>query len=282
MWIFFNSSLVSWHYVSLFPRKALQHMPPLSLTPGSTDFSSFLSPNVLEEVDSFLIRITRWACVVDAVGSGLEESVNQIFPSLLTWSFYFSILKNTSTRNRHLRDSVAACLYWKPKCPRFSSHTAVVLPPSCCTTPEVELTLLAFALARGSVAKVLSSLCAITDHLDTPYKASSLISSMATVRQNLLYKYGNGTILAPSLYRLNKTHSFQLFRLLGFKIIQIFWIKNYHWNYSLAAELPEKLVVVQLSVIKDWNQVGSSQENQHELSRSWPLYQGGDGGVCVA
>lgn len=176
-------------------------MPPLSLTPGSTDFSSFLSPNVLEEVDSFLIRITRWACVVDAVGSGLEESVNQIFTSLLTCSFYFSILKNTNTRNRHLRDFVAACFYWKPKCPRFSSHTAVVLPPSCCTTPEVELTLLAFALARGSVAKVLSSLCAITDHLDTPYKASSLISSMASVRQNLLYKYGNGTILAPSLYR---------------------------------------------------------------------------------
>uniref|UniRef100_A0A8C3DW85 Zinc finger ZZ-type and EF-hand domain containing 1 n=1 Tax=Corvus moneduloides TaxID=1196302 RepID=A0A8C3DW85_CORMO len=107
------------HTILQNTQKALQHMPPLSLTPGSTDFSSFLSPNVLEEVDSFLIRIT-----------------------------------------------------------------------SCCTTPEVELTLLAFALARGSVAKVLSSLCAITDHLDTPYKASSLISSMATVRQNLLYKYG--------------------------------------------------------------------------------------------
>lgn len=61
---------------------------------------------------------------------------------------------------------------------------------SCCASPEVELTLLAFALARGSVAKVLSSLCAITDHLETPYKAGSLIASMATVRQNLLYKYG--------------------------------------------------------------------------------------------
>ncbi|XP_037350281.1 zinc finger ZZ-type and EF-hand domain-containing protein 1 isoform X1 [Talpa occidentalis] len=100
-------------------QKALQHMPPLSLSPGSTDFSTFLSPNVLEEVDSFLIRIT-----------------------------------------------------------------------SCCSTPEVELTLLAFALARGSVAKVLSSLCTITDHLDTHYDASSLISSMASVRQNLLLKYG--------------------------------------------------------------------------------------------
>nr|KAF6459904.1 zinc finger ZZ-type and EF-hand domain containing 1 [Rousettus aegyptiacus] len=100
-------------------QKALQHMPPLSLSPGSTDFSTFLSPNVLEEVDSFLIRIT-----------------------------------------------------------------------SCCSTPEVELTLLAFALARGSVAKVLSSLCTVIDHLDTPYDALSLISSMATVRQNLLLKYG--------------------------------------------------------------------------------------------
>uniref|UniRef100_A0A8C6RQT6 Zinc finger, ZZ-type with EF hand domain 1 n=1 Tax=Nannospalax galili TaxID=1026970 RepID=A0A8C6RQT6_NANGA len=100
-------------------QKALQHMPPLSLSPGSTDFSTFLSPNVLEEVDSFLIRIT-----------------------------------------------------------------------SCCSTPEVELTLLAFALARGSIAKVMSSLCTITDHLDTQYDALSLISSMASVRQNLLLKYG--------------------------------------------------------------------------------------------
>uniref|UniRef100_A0A8C3ST43 Zinc finger ZZ-type and EF-hand domain containing 1 n=1 Tax=Chelydra serpentina TaxID=8475 RepID=A0A8C3ST43_CHESE len=107
------------HTILQNTQKALQHMPPLSLMSGSTDFSSFLSPNVLEEVDSFLIRIT-----------------------------------------------------------------------SCCATPEVELTLLAFALARGSVAKVISSLCTITDHLDTLYKASSLISSMATVRQNLLYKYG--------------------------------------------------------------------------------------------
>ena len=40
-------------------RKALQHMPPLSLSPGSMDGSTFLSPNVLEEVDSFLVRITR-------------------------------------------------------------------------------------------------------------------------------------------------------------------------------------------------------------------------------
>ncbi|KAM5273501.1 zinc finger ZZ-type and EF-hand domain-containing protein 1 [Ctenodactylus gundi] len=100
-------------------QKALQHMPPLSLSPGSTDFSTFLSPNVLEEVDSFLIRIT-----------------------------------------------------------------------SCSSTPEVELTLLAFALARGSIAKVMSSLCTVTDHLDTQYDASSLISSMASVRQNLLLKYG--------------------------------------------------------------------------------------------
>ncbi|XP_043848131.1 zinc finger ZZ-type and EF-hand domain-containing protein 1 isoform X2 [Dromiciops gliroides] len=107
-------------------QKALQHMPPLSLAPASTDGASFLSPSVLGEVDSFLLRIT-----------------------------------------------------------------------SCSANPEVELTLLAFALARGSVAKVLSSLCAITDHLDTPYQASALISSMATVRQNLLYKYGR--ILQPTL-----------------------------------------------------------------------------------
>ncbi|XP_061461345.1 zinc finger ZZ-type and EF-hand domain-containing protein 1 isoform X2 [Rhineura floridana] len=107
------------HAILQNTQKALQHMPPLSLSPGSTDFSSFLSPNVLEEVDSFLLGIT-----------------------------------------------------------------------SCCASPEVELTLLAFSLARGSIAKVLGSLCTIADHLETPYKAASLIASMATVRQNLLYKYG--------------------------------------------------------------------------------------------
>ncbi|XP_054857932.1 zinc finger ZZ-type and EF-hand domain-containing protein 1 isoform X2 [Eublepharis macularius] len=112
-----NPALV--HTILQNTQKALQHIPPLSLSPGSTDFSSFLSPNVLEEVDSFLLRIT-----------------------------------------------------------------------SCCASPEVELTLLAFALARGSIAKVLSTLCTISDHLETPYKAASLIASMATVRQNLLYKYG--------------------------------------------------------------------------------------------
>ncbi|XP_068939360.1 zinc finger ZZ-type and EF-hand domain-containing protein 1 isoform X2 [Petaurus breviceps papuanus] len=107
-------------------QKALQHMPPLSLSPASTDGASFLSPSVLGEVDGFLVRIT-----------------------------------------------------------------------SCLANPEVELTLLAFALARGSIAKVLSSLCAITDHLDTLYQASALIASMVTVRQNLLYKYGR--ILQPTL-----------------------------------------------------------------------------------
>ncbi|XP_044312042.1 zinc finger ZZ-type and EF-hand domain-containing protein 1-like [Varanus komodoensis] len=107
------------HAILQNTQKALQHMPPLSLSPGSIDVSSFLSPNVLEEVDSFLLGIT-----------------------------------------------------------------------SCCATPEVELTLLAFSLARGSIAKVLSSLCTIAGHLETPYKAASLIASMATVRQNLLYKYG--------------------------------------------------------------------------------------------
>ncbi|XP_058857578.1 zinc finger ZZ-type and EF-hand domain-containing protein 1-like isoform X1 [Acipenser ruthenus] len=100
-------------------RKALQHMPPLSLTPGSTEFPKFFSPNVLEEVDAFLLRIA-----------------------------------------------------------------------DCCVTPEAELTLLAFALARGSVAKVITALSSITDHLDTEYKASTLLASMALVRLKLLYKYG--------------------------------------------------------------------------------------------
>ncbi|XP_067328154.1 zinc finger ZZ-type and EF-hand domain-containing protein 1 [Anolis sagrei] len=107
------------HAILQNTQKALQHMPPLSLSPGSTDFSSFLSPNVLEEVDSFLLGITS----------------------------------------------------------RYVS-------------PEVELTLLAFSLARGSVSKVLSALCAIAEHLETSYEAASLIASMAAVRQNLLYKYG--------------------------------------------------------------------------------------------
>nr|XP_015223248.1 PREDICTED: zinc finger ZZ-type and EF-hand domain-containing protein 1 isoform X1 [Lepisosteus oculatus] len=100
-------------------QKALQHMPPLSLTPGSTEFPKFFSPNILEEVDGFLLRIA-----------------------------------------------------------------------DCCVTPETEMTLLAFALARGSLAKVMMSLSIISDHLGTEYRASSLISSMATVRLQLLYKNG--------------------------------------------------------------------------------------------
>ncbi|XP_007425988.1 zinc finger ZZ-type and EF-hand domain-containing protein 1 [Python bivittatus] len=107
------------HAILQNTQKALQHMPPLSLSPGSTDFSSFLSSNVLEEVDSFLLGITSY-----------------------------------------------------------------------CASPEVELTLLAFSLARGSLTKVLNSLCTIAGHLEVAYKAASLITSMATVRQNLLYKYG--------------------------------------------------------------------------------------------
>ncbi|XP_066551309.1 zinc finger ZZ-type and EF-hand domain-containing protein 1 isoform X2 [Amia ocellicauda] len=100
-------------------QKALHHMPPLSLTPGSTEFPKFFSPNILEEVDAFLLRIA-----------------------------------------------------------------------DCCVTPEAELTLLAFALARGSVAKIIMSLSSISDHLDTQYKAASLIASMAAVRLKLLYKNG--------------------------------------------------------------------------------------------
>ncbi|XP_075051075.1 zinc finger ZZ-type and EF-hand domain-containing protein 1 isoform X2 [Mixophyes fleayi] len=100
-------------------QKALQHMTPLSLTQGTAEFPNFLSPNVLEEVNSFLMRTA-----------------------------------------------------------------------SCCPTPEVDLNLLAFALARGNVAKVITSLCTIMDNVDVPYKASSLITSMESVRINLLYKYG--------------------------------------------------------------------------------------------
>ncbi|XP_054611299.1 zinc finger ZZ-type and EF-hand domain-containing protein 1 [Dunckerocampus dactyliophorus] len=100
-------------------QKALQHMPPLSLTPSSTDFPKFFSLNILEEVDAFLLRIA-----------------------------------------------------------------------DCCVSPDAELTLLAFALARGSVAKVLQALCCISDHLQTEYKASSLILSMASVRLQLLYRNG--------------------------------------------------------------------------------------------
>uniref|UniRef100_A0A3Q2PLQ1 Zinc finger ZZ-type and EF-hand domain containing 1 n=1 Tax=Fundulus heteroclitus TaxID=8078 RepID=A0A3Q2PLQ1_FUNHE len=96
--------------------KALQHMPPLSLTPSSTEFPKFFSLNILEEVDGFLIRI------------------------------------------------------------------------ACCVSPDAEMTLLAFALARGSVAKILQALSCISGHLQTKYKASSLIISMASVRLRLLYK----------------------------------------------------------------------------------------------
>ncbi|XP_073471151.1 zinc finger ZZ-type and EF-hand domain-containing protein 1 isoform X2 [Aquarana catesbeiana] len=100
-------------------QKALQHMMPLSLTQGTAEFPNFLSPNILEEVNGFLMRTA-----------------------------------------------------------------------SCCPTPAVDLDLLAFALARGSIAKVITSLCTIMEHLDLQYKAASLIDSMESVRINLLYKYG--------------------------------------------------------------------------------------------
>ncbi|XP_070699308.1 zinc finger ZZ-type and EF-hand domain-containing protein 1 [Pempheris klunzingeri] len=100
-------------------QKALQHMPPLSLTPSSTEFPKFFSLNILEEVDGFLLRIA-----------------------------------------------------------------------DCCVSPDAELTLLAFALARGSVAKVLQALSSISDHLESEYKASSLIVSMASVRLRLLNRNG--------------------------------------------------------------------------------------------
>ncbi|KAJ7997345.1 hypothetical protein DPEC_G00228020 [Dallia pectoralis] len=100
-------------------QKALLHMPPLSLTPSSTDYPKFFSMNILEEVDGFLLRIA-----------------------------------------------------------------------DCCVTPDAELTLLAFALARGSVAKILQSLSGISEHLEAEYHASSLISSMASVRLRLLYRNG--------------------------------------------------------------------------------------------
>ncbi|XP_053310913.1 zinc finger ZZ-type and EF-hand domain-containing protein 1 isoform X2 [Spea bombifrons] len=99
-------------------RKALQHMPPLSLTLGTAEFPNFLSANVLEEVNSFLLRTAS------------------------------------------------------------------------CSTPDVDLNLLAFALARGNIAKVITSLCNILERMDQSYKASSLVSSMESVRMNLLYKYG--------------------------------------------------------------------------------------------
>ncbi|XP_028276707.1 zinc finger ZZ-type and EF-hand domain-containing protein 1 [Parambassis ranga] len=100
-------------------QKALRHMPPLSLTPSSSEFPKFFSLNILEEVDGFLLRIA---------------------------------------------DS--------------------------CVSPDAESTLLAFALARGSVAKILQALSCISDHLETNYKASSLIVSMASVRLRLLYRNG--------------------------------------------------------------------------------------------
>lgn len=64
---------------------------------------------------------------------------------------------------------------------------------SCCVSPDAEMTLLAFALARGSVAKVLQALACISDHLETQYKASLLIMSMASVRLRLLNRHGKLT-----------------------------------------------------------------------------------------
>lgn len=80
-------------------------------------------------------------------------------------------------------------VFWeKTKLTCFSS---VLLQCSCCVSPDAEITLLAFALARGSVAKVLQAVSCISDHLETLYKAASLIVSMANVRLRLLNRNGN-------------------------------------------------------------------------------------------
>lgn len=71
-------------------------------------------------------------------------------------------------------------------------------------SPDAELTLLGFALARGSVAKVLQALSCISDHLETEYKASSLIVSMASVRLRLLNR--NGNVTNPPLLSFTRGH----------------------------------------------------------------------------
>lgn len=83
---------------------------------------------------------------------------------------------------------------------KFDSWQSICAPVcSCCVSPDVELTLLAFALARGSVAKVIQALSCISDHLDTKYKASPLIVSMASVRLRLLYRNGNVNVSSSPL-----------------------------------------------------------------------------------
>lgn len=74
-------------------------------------------------------------------------------------------------------------------------------------SPDAELTLLAFALARGSVAKVLQALSCISDHFEAEYKASSLIVSMASVRLRLLNRNGNVTGLPA--FTLIHTRTFE-------------------------------------------------------------------------
>uniref|UniRef100_A0A5F8H4L4 Zinc finger ZZ-type and EF-hand domain containing 1 n=1 Tax=Monodelphis domestica TaxID=13616 RepID=A0A5F8H4L4_MONDO len=127
--------------------------------------------------------IWYWSLLTSLVTASMETSP----------AFVQTVLQNTQ-------------YVWPPHLPlgpfggsphRSGGSLPSLLVSSCSAKPEVELTLLAFALARGSIAKVLSSLCAITDRLDTPYQASGLLSSMAAVRQNLLYKYGR--ILQPTL-----------------------------------------------------------------------------------
>lgn len=84
------------------------------------------------------------------------------------------------------------------------THFCAFLLCSCCVSPDAELTLLAFALARGSVAKVLQALSCISDHLEAEYKASSLNVSMASVRLRLLNRNGNAS--SPSLLSFIKGH----------------------------------------------------------------------------
>lgn len=106
---------------------------------------------------------------------------------------------------------------------KFDSWQSICSPVcSCCVSPDVELTLLAFALARGSVAKVIQALSCISDHLDTKYKASPLIVSMASVRLRLLYRNGNVNgssfplllffFFQPFISFLNETHRKHIYK----------------------------------------------------------------------
>ncbi|TSY98080.1 Zinc finger ZZ-type and EF-hand domain-containing protein 1 [Bagarius yarrelli] len=90
-------------------QKALEHMPPLSLTPSSTEFPKFFSPNILEEMDAFLLRIADVMKVLLSL-AGLCERVDSEYRAISLLASMASVRLQLLYRNgKSLQLRLQAC-----------------------------------------------------------------------------------------------------------------------------------------------------------------------------